>query len=150
MRKTFAIIFRYLFPAVGWLLLVWFGSGYILANAFPWVHEEIGRLPSPGGQYEAVVTRANRGAMSSYRYAICIVKTGQPYDTGRVNFDSSDLVVSNVVWSSANRLTIRHNPRRIYYFKPIWPDDTGRPGDHLVEIDLDIMFDKDKAEQRRP
>lgn len=142
MKKSFAILLRYILPAAGWLLLLWFGFNLLLANVFPWVHEEIGRIPSPDGKYEAVVTRANRGAMSSFRYAICIVKLGQPYDTHKVNFESADLQVTNVTWVSPTRLKIRHGPRRIYYYKPVWPNDTGNPGDHLVELELDVTFDK--------
>ena len=56
--------------------------------------------------------------MSPYRYAICIVEAGQPYDTNRVNFDSSDLAVSDVTWSSPTRLTIRHSPKRISTSSP--------------------------------
>jgi hypothetical protein len=133
-------ITKILLIVIPWIVIAWIGGCYLLNNLFPWVYEEIGRIPSPDAKHAAVVLRGNRGAMSSYRYALCIVTPGQPYDTGSVNLDSSDLVVSNVTWSSPTRLRIQHGPKRIYYYKPVWPNDTENPEDRIIEVQLEINF----------
>ena len=121
MKKALVIIFRYVFPMVGWLALLWALVSFGLYRLFPWEYEELRRVASPDGKYEAVVTRGNAGAMTSYRYGVCIVPSGAVFDPKDAVFDSNDLDSSDVSWSDRRTLEIVHAPGRIWYYESTWP-----------------------------
>lgn len=74
--------------------------------------EELGRVPSPTGEVEAVVTRSNGGATTAFAYAVHVVPRGAPLQDGErvarlYGPSKADHVGGvNVRWLAANRLAV--------------------------------------------
>ena len=88
---------------------------------FEWEYHESNRILSPDGKYEAIITIANAGAMSSYRHGVHIVNKGNSFDPKDIVFSSKYLEPNEVKWVSDRELQIKHPPDRIWNYEAVWP-----------------------------
>ena len=142
MRNAFKVIFRFAFPTIGWLALAIALFIWLMPPLFPWKYEELKRVPSPDGNYEFVITRADAGAMTRYQYGVSIVNKGMAFTPTAAVLDSGTIAPDAVTWTGNNELTIIQPPTTIRWYRPIWSFRRGHKIDHIIQIKLVVNYSK--------
>jgi hypothetical protein len=133
--KSFKIVLITLHVIVAWVAILLCGWSWFWSSFGDWEYEEWKRIESPDSKHEAIVIRGV--GILAERYAVCIVNKGEPYDTQRVNLDTSD--IPQMKWESPSNLvaSIDASDTRVFYYRPVWPSDPQE--ETLVELELDTF-----------
>ena len=133
--KTTKIVILTIHVIIAWVAIIYFGLAWFWSSFGDWEYEEWKRVESPDSKHEAIVIRGV--GILAERYAVCIVNKGEPYDTQRVNLDTSDIPL--VEWESPSNLvaSVDADEVRVFYYRPVWPSDPQEKT--LIEFELDTF-----------
>lgn len=84
------------------------------------VGDEISRASSPDKRVDAVVTKGNCGATTSYSYRVSVVQAGKiPVESDMIFFADKTESVS-VSWQAPKKLVVSYKEARIFKFTNFW------------------------------
>ena len=132
MKKTTKTVILTIHVIIAWLAIGYLGLAWFWSSFGDWEYKEEKRIESPDSKYDAIVIRGV--GILAERFAVCIVNKGEPFDTQRVNLDSSSR--PQVEWESPSDLiaSVKAKDARVFYFRPVWPSD--KQEETLINLEL--------------
>jgi len=100
---------------------------------------EINRKKSPDSKVEAVLTRINSGATSSYAYYIYIVPSGEDIKNYREIFKADNVQNLEIIWKKDKLLYIKYKKGRIFHFTNFWHSKKIQNYEYQVKIQLILI-----------
>lgn len=84
------------------------------------VGDEISRVLSPDKRVDAVVTKGNCGATTSYSYQVSVVQAGKAPVESDIIFLADKAESVSVSWQAPKKLVISYKEARIFKFTSFW------------------------------
>lgn len=84
------------------------------------VGDEISRVSSPDKRVDAVVTKGNCGATTSYSYGVSVVQAGKTPVESDIIFLADKAESVSVYWQAPKKLVISYKEARIFKFTNFW------------------------------
>lgn len=84
------------------------------------VGDEISRVSSPDKRVDAVVTKGNCGATTSYSYRVSVVQAGKTPVESDIIFLADKAERVTVSWQAPKKLVISYKEARIFKFTNFW------------------------------
>jgi hypothetical protein len=100
--------------------------------------EELLRLPSPDGAFDAVLIRNNGGATTSFVYKVYLIEHGAAPEEGDLTLMTDKSDMPTMAWKDAEKFEIRCNDARIWEFKNFKYFRTGSKNDSWAIINVSL------------
>lgn len=100
------------------------------------VGDEVSRVSSPDNRVDAVLTRGNCGATTSYSYRVYLVNVGKTPNENDMVFLSDNAESISVTWQTSKKLLIYYGEARIFKFRNFWSSTEIENSKYVVSIDL--------------
>ncbi|HHT28628.1 MAG TPA: hypothetical protein GXZ82_15495 [Firmicutes bacterium] len=140
-------IFKWFFLVFGVLSFIVIIGGVgltmVLSRVSLGEYEEIGRVPSPDGAYEAVLVEWDPGAIGSTQSYLYLVPTGTPFEAEKGEFKHEvfcgyEVSMQNIIWTGPRDLMIRYANDVIRLYENYWFDI--QVGEFQLEPTVDIFL----------
>ena len=99
-------------------------------------YDEIQRMQSTDLKVDAVITRTNAGATTSFAYMLYLVPSGNEVIQGQEIFRADKLVDMKIIWTQPKILEIHYQKGRIFHFTNFWSSEKIDNFKHVIEIRL--------------